>query len=412
MKTIKSLFTSVALIGLVACGGGGSETESDSTSSIPTYTPPTDASCADTTDVDVDWTKLLEANATKLSEYKLFKSQCNPTASPNARGLIYDIPMPLFTDYSSKYRFIFVPEGETATYSEEEVFEFPEGSVLVKTFSMPASTDERGYDVENILETRLLVKLPTGWVSRVYVWDEDKLDATRARNGDTIVTTLSHDGEISQFNYGVPQQGDCTRCHQFNPGGTLDIVNNVETETAYFSPIGPKARYLNSDYTYADSGTENQIQKWIDEGLLSSAGVPADKSSILTVPAFSDDVDVETIPTGELESYAKGWLDSNCSYCHRLEGEASNTAFKSLFTTPWTGNEQEHGACQDPVSGAGGGGPDRVITAGSAEDSLVYYRLAATNPTDQMPPLGRALAHKEGAELIKRWLDSISYSCD
>ena len=409
MNTIKSLFTSVALIGLVACGGGGDE---ETALTLPTYTPPTDSSCADTTDVDVDWTKLLAANATKLSEYKLFKSQCNPTENPNSRGLIYDIPMPLFTDYATKYRFIFVPDGQTATYSDEEVFDFPDGSVLVKTFSMPASTDERGYENENILETRLLIKLPAGWVSRVYVWDENKLDATRERNGDTIITTLGHGDEITQFNYGVPDQGSCTRCHQFNPGGTLDVVAGVETETAYFSPIGPKARYLNHDYTYADSGTENQIQKWVDEGLLSTTGIPADKSTILTVPAFNDDMDVDTIPTGDLESYAKGWLDSNCSYCHRLEGEASNTAFKALYTLPWDGNEQEHGACQDPVSGAGGGGPDRVITAGNAEESLVYYRLIATNPTDQMPPLGRALVHTEGAALIKRWLDSISYSCN
>ena len=103
MNPIKSLLASTSLLALVGCGGGSPESEL----TIPTYVAPTDAICSDSAQ-NVDWDKVLQASASKFSEYKLFQSQCNPTANANERGLPYDLSIPLFSDYTSKYRFIFI----------------------------------------------------------------------------------------------------------------------------------------------------------------------------------------------------------------------------------------------------------------------------------------------------------------
>ncbi len=50
--------------------------------------------------------------------------------------------------------------------------------------------------------------------------------------------------------YVVPNANDCKRCH---------------TTGELFEPIGPRARYLNKDYDYAD-GPENQLVHWTQRG--------------------------------------------------------------------------------------------------------------------------------------------------
>lgn len=391
MKQIKKLLASIALLGLAGCGA--SENTPDEVT-IPRYSAPTDSIC-DNKIQDVNWEKLLEADASKLSEYRLFQNQCNPTDNPNSRGLVYDLSIPLFSDYTSKYRFVFIPPNQTASYVEGEVFDFPVGSVLVKTFSMPSSTEKnsRGYAIENVIETRLLINKSTGWVARVYTWDDNKLDATQERNGKSVATVLGHGDEILQFDYGVPAQGQCTECHKIKLGEKESI----------FSPIGPKARYLNSTYAYA-TGDENQIEKWISEGIL--AGNIPDASDREQAKKFNDYVDVDAIPPSELETYAKEWLDINCAHCHRKDkGTASNTAFKSAS------NEAFQGICDVAVSGASASN-SMIVVPGSAENSLLYDRLASEKAGEIMPPIGRTITHTEGTALVARWINSLTGSCN
>ena len=73
----------------------------------------------------------------KLSQYGLF--QADGAAQQPAVGVIpYDLNSALFSDYTSKYRFIKLPPGTHATYSDQDVFEFPVGTVIAKTFASPA----------------------------------------------------------------------------------------------------------------------------------------------------------------------------------------------------------------------------------------------------------------------------------
>ena len=47
----------------------------------------------------------------------------------------YDLVNALFSDHAAKHRYVYVPKGQSAKYAQDEVFDFPVGSVLIKTFA-------------------------------------------------------------------------------------------------------------------------------------------------------------------------------------------------------------------------------------------------------------------------------------
>ncbi|PYT23053.1 MAG: hypothetical protein DMG57_33360 [Acidobacteria bacterium] len=71
----------------------------------------------------------------------------------------YDINTPLFSDYATKYRFIWMPPGTSATYHASKAFEFPAGAIFSKTFAYP-DAGRGGH--QRIIETRLLVHANSG----------------------------------------------------------------------------------------------------------------------------------------------------------------------------------------------------------------------------------------------------------
>ena len=72
---------------------------------------------------------LAEDFPTKLSEFTFFNDK---SAQVPAEGVIpYDLISTLFSDYSYKQRWVYVPKNKKAEYREDWVFDFPVGSVLI-----------------------------------------------------------------------------------------------------------------------------------------------------------------------------------------------------------------------------------------------------------------------------------------
>jgi uncharacterized repeat protein (TIGR03806 family) len=405
MKKITMFFATIVMAGLTACGGSSSSSDSTPVD-VPDENPTANVDCS-TKERTVQWAALLAGNATYLSEYQLFSNLCNPTAGPSDRGLAYDLSVPLFTDYATKYRFVFVPENTKASYSsgagttledgralyaDDGVIDFPVGTVIVKTFSLPSDTSDRGFDKENMVETRLLIHRETGWKALPYVWNDAKTDAILDDNGDAQQVSIMHNSEQLNFTYAVPDPQKCQRCHQIDGLGT--------------QPIGPKARYLNMNYTYANGTTKNQLTQWVDSGLLEMTSLP---ETIEAVPVFKDTTVLASIADEDLEQAAKGWLDINCAHCHNPAGDASNTNMHVEYTRSYAADKSGHGVCEDPVSGSGSGF-GFVIVPGDADNSLLTYRLGTNNAGELMPPLGRDLVHTEGHALVTRWINSLNPS--
>ena len=78
----------------------------------------------------------------QLSDYNFFKDIKNQI--PRDETVPYKIANPLFSDYSYKFRFVHMPLNTAAEYLYNNVFNFPIGTTIIKTFAYPI--DERDLD--------------------------------------------------------------------------------------------------------------------------------------------------------------------------------------------------------------------------------------------------------------------------
>ena len=320
----------------------------------------------------------LEASPKKLlSDYNFFKKI--ETQIPNENVIPYHLASPLFSDYTYKFRFVSMPNGEFAQYNYNEVFNFPVGTKIIKTFAYPI--DDRDLSLGfQLLETRLLIKDKNGWYPLSYIWKEDQDDAELKYIGKTINAKWIDKNGVEQVNrYRVPNINQCGSCHNLNK---------------VIMPIGPKGRNLDVDFFY-QHGMENQIDYWEKINILEN--IPSNRKN----PTAIWNLESETI-----ENRARAYLDINCAHCHREGGSAGNSGF---YLSHEETNNTSLGIMKKPVAaGRGSGGLKYVIKPGISEESILLYRMASTDPGVMMPELSRNMEHKEAIPLIKEWIDSIN----
>ncbi len=313
-----------------------------------------------------------------LSAYGLFIEPAKQT--PNVGVLPYDLITPLFTDYATKYRFVYIPVGQSAAYRGQEVFEFPVGTALVKTFAYPADLRQPAEQVR-LIETRLLIRHDAGWKAWAYVWNEDMSDARLKIAGQRLsIVVADKSGLPMEIDYAVPNANQCKGCHALNKELT---------------PLGPNARNLNHDYSYGGA-VKNQLRMWNDLSLLT------DMPEFDDLPRATDWSD-ERQP---LDARARSYLDVNCAHCHRKEGPASNSG---LFLTAWEDDRTAWGYRKRPVAaGRGSGGLEFDIEPGSADRSILIYRMRSLDPAIMMPELGRSMVHTEALEMLEGWINGLN----
>lgn len=312
-----------------------------------------------------------------LSETGLFADGARqiPSEGVYPYGLINE----LFTDYALKQRFVFMPEGQKALYSDSESLDFPVGSVLVKNFgySSDLRTPNEGF---KLIETRLLIHREDGWHAWAYIWNDEQTDALlKVAGGSQPVDFIDLNGQARSIRYVVPNKNQCKGCHIYK--GAV-------------SPIGPKGRNMNMDFAY-DNGTMNQLDFWHEQNLLASSTNEGQPTQMVD---WEDE-------TASLNKRARAYLDINCAHCHRQEGPGSTSG---LYLTYEENNPVTWGLNKRPVAaGRGSGGLDFDIVPGDAEASILHYRMASNEPEIRMPETGRTILHMEGITLVKHWIDSL-----
>ncbi len=307
-----------------------------------------------------------------LSEWGLFTD--GAAQIPAAGMLEYELRAPLFSDYSSKHRFIRLPPGGTLTVAADGQLVFPEGTVIAKTFGFRADLRDPS-SPERIVETRLLERRDGRWIPHVYLWNEDGSDATLTRVGARVpVTLIDASGETRSFSYRVPSRTQCGNCH----GGQGDI------ET-----LGPSVEQLDRDHDYG-AGPENQLARFVDEGWLPSMPTGTRR--------FVDPQD----ETASLDDRARSYLHANCAHCHHSEGAAAQSGL-------WLSIDQTEpsrlGICKGPAAaGMGTGGRSVDIWPGDPGRSVMTFRMASDEPGIKMPELPAVLVHDDGVALISEWI--------
>ena len=313
----------------------------------------------------------------------------------NDDAQVYELNTPLFSDYALKLRTLYLPDGGAATWNATESFDFPVGTIVTKTFfyqvgaaadaltrdsltrhtSWDGTAAKVNFDDFRIMETRVLVRQPTGWDALPYIWDGE--DAVLSITGKVIPTSL--DGE--EFAYLVPSRNECGSCH---------ITNHTAKQLL---PIGLKARHLNRA---SPTGNENQLIALRDRGWLSALPEAlAELGGVNRNSAMHD-------PTANVEDLARAYLDINCGHCHNAHGAADTSG---LLLDRSATDARQMGRCKPTIAaGNGSGGRTFGIVPGKPDDSILLWRMQATDPGGRMPEIGRSLVHTEGVDLIREWI--------
>ncbi|WP_438864744.1 SO2930 family diheme c-type cytochrome [Neptunicella sp.] len=340
----------------------------------------------------------------KLSDWHVLNF-ANGELTPNKGVVPYDLNMQLFTDHAHKFRTIWMPEGTSATYSEDEL-DFPVGTIISKTFYYPRQRDSRhalrqtddysgdftlnglALDKVRLIETRLLIHQQQGWVALPYVWNAEQTEATLEWAGDAQTLSMIDDqGQQQDFTYMVPDANQCAGCHA--PNHTNKKIK----------PIGPKTRHLNKAYRRFGS-EQNQLVHWQELGYLT--GFNGDFASAPKNASFDD-------PDAGIEPLARAYLDINCGHCHNPAGAADTSG---LWLTKEVTDMRRLGLCKPPVAAGRGAGDGRFdIDPGHADISIISYRMSSTDPGEMMPELGRSTTDFKGVALIKKWINGMDGDC-
>jgi len=296
-----------------------------------------------------------------------------------AEGVVpYSLNTPLFSNYAEKLRFIKMPTGSKAIYNPDSVFTFPLGTILIKNFYFPVDfrKPEKG---RRIIETRLLALREDGWATYQYIWNAEQTDAEFEPIGDEVTVSYTDArGKKITTPYLVPNQNQCKGCHA--QGNRL-------------LPIGPAARHLNGNYTFADK-TANQLAYWKEKGMIDLPEGPVPANAV-----WGD----KAAPVADR---ARAYLDINCGFCHSAKGPANTSG---LFLDIHNNNSTALGIRKTPVAaGRGAGNLQFDIVPGHPEKSILIYRMTSTDPGIAMPEIGREQLHKEGVALISEWIKTMS----
>lgn len=323
---------------------------------------------------------------TSLSGFGLF------TGSPADGGLVpvegnvpYTLSTALFSDYSVKSRTLYIPPGAVAHYHPTDELDLPVGTLITKTFAFPADLRKPDQDVR-VIETRVLVRQPSGWEAWPYVWNAEQTEATQATGGRSRdVTFIDLQGKTQAFKYSVPSKNQCQQCHHLQDATGAQVMH----------PIGVKARYLHRPNTYG--GVErDQLEYLASLGKLDGLPPVAER------PKAPDAFDATS---GDLSTRARTYLDINCAHCHNPKGTAGITS--RLFLNIDNADLFTLGECKRPGSAGSGVGGEFDILPGNHAESILWYRLHTEEDGKMMPQIGRTIHHAEGSQLIADWIDSL-----
>ena len=294
------------------------------------------------------------------------------TLTPAAGVVPYDVNVPFWSDHALKTRWFSLPDlNDTFDFSPGANWFFPAGTVWIKHFDLELSPGEPSS--AHRLETRLLVRTPTGVYGATYRWGDSMTDATLVpEEGMDESFVIQDAGVVRTQVWHYPGRSECRTCHTSAGGYAL----------------GFNTAQLNKDFHYA-GGVDNQIHALSRAGYL-SAEVTELNSLRALAPATDD--------TSSLEYRVRSYLAVNCSQCHQPGGLAVGT-WDARASTPMA----DAGIIDGLLLNNLGDSNNRVIKPGSVKNSVLLRRIS-TLGSERMPPLASRVLDEQAIALVSQWI--------
>jgi len=345
---------------------------------------------------DIDRQAVAEAFPKKLSETGLFASV--PDNLPTEGLIPYELNLPFWSDYAVKDRYLALPEQGTIEFDEHEKWQFPVGTVFIKTFWM--HLNRVTLSDPKRLETRLLVRAPHGWEPYTYVYNDEQSDAFLLEGSMTKpIEVRTEDGWITQPYY-LPSRSDCFACHTKAEGFVLGMTTRQMNRTIHYR-----------------GESENQVTllKRIGAFAIAPETPPEDldafprwtlgnydRSRLGVGPDEGGEIRAKNelkLPSGDITELARAWMEVNCAVCHRPEGIAPhNRDMRSTATT-----EQMRLIGETPSQGQLSPPGSQLIKPSSPFQSELFLRISRRGPR-QMPPVATKVIDPIGHEVIRQWI--------
>jgi uncharacterized repeat protein (TIGR03806 family) len=314
----------------------------------------------------------------RLSETGLFADTAGHRVA--AGVMPYSVNSPLWSDGAHKERFMAIPGDGKIQHQRDNGWDFPEGTVLVKTFALDLVAGDP--TSRRRLETRLLHLEQHHWRGYTYLWDDDQRDAELLddpKGRDRVYAVRDADGSTRQQTWHFPGKAECTLCHTM----PLNYI------------LGPSTRQMNRDHDYGGGVVANQLEVLDRLGRLAK---PLTKGAAATLAKLADPAD----PHATLDARARAYLHANCAHCHVKWGGGNAYFWLAshipLEETGALGTAPQHGDLG--VMGA------KVVVAGDPDRSLLAMRMAALGP-HRMPRIASSVVDAQAVELIRQWIASL-----
>ena len=266
----------------------------------------------------------------------------------------YDVRFQLWSDGSTKQRYLALPPGTQIDTGDANRWIFPVGTRAWKEFRVGGAR----------IETRYFVKVAADrWEYVAYLWRADGSDADARPAGEADALETTHD---------VPDLRACNDCHRGSADGLLG-VSALQLASGPADPLLPRL---------AAGG-------WLTAPITASTTVPGDARA----------------------QAALGYLHANCGHCHgdvhplgtqRALRLALPLGVRTLDEAPAM-RTALGAAMQHDVDGTRIG-----IVAGEPEASQLWVRMQHRGDQWQMPARGSEQVDAEGSEQLRGFIESLA----
>jgi mono/diheme cytochrome c family protein len=316
---------------------------------------------------------------------------------------------------------------------------FPDGTVLVKSFAIDATEGDAA--TRRWIETRFMVRQQGEWAGYSYEWNDDQTDAELVADAGKDRDFQVRSADLAADSSGVrtlawryPSRTECMVCHSAGSNFVLGLCTvQLNRDFDYEAVLGPGHHVDNQLRTLEHLGLL-RVNWWGDtrEGLEAVArtkgldeiparvwagrqmgsrddAVFAKRRSTLFMrpPEQTNRLANPRDASLDLADRARSYLQSNCASCHVMFG-GGNAQISMEFLSAYDKLPLAHMQAIDvePIHARLGIENAKLIAPGEPDRSVLLARVARRGP-GQMPALATRVVDEPAVALLREWITSL-----